>query len=407
MSNIPPSPLEQPEFEGDYRPADSAHPSAHLDPINARVEPADVAYLMQLAEALNTTLDLQTLLSRTAELVGAVIHYRIFAIFLLNDRTNELRMRFQIGHTPEVERMRIPLGKGVAGQVAQTRQPVLLNDVSTAENYINANPGVRSELAVPLVVKNRLIGVIDLESEQAGYFRPEHLHLLTITASRIAQAIENARLYPRVPLQAAPLGGDNAMAGDLAFIAYHTNFQPRYYLIAAMPMAIVLVEGLHALLGQWRQAGADPARAAERRRSLWLLNLFGATVLVGLIWTGAETVIFAFTPQYSFLTAAQSIAAVVRADKGVKPLLLSDTGDDITLFTDLPGLCDAYSLDPHPVLMQRYQPGWFAAWPSKIGNEMQYIERLRGAYRLDEVARYRVFDDPTRDQLVLYRLTPR
>lgn len=198
-----------------------------------------------------------------------------------------------------------------------------------------------------------------------------------------------------------------AMAGDLAFIAYHTNFQPRYYLIAAMPMAIVLVEGLHALLGQWRQAGADPARAAERRRSLWLLNLFGATVLVGLIWTGAETVIFAFTPQYSFLTAAQSIAAVVRADKGATPLLLSDSGDDITLFSDLPGLCDAYSLDPHPVLMQRYQPGWFAAWPSKIGNEMQYIERLRGAYRLDEVARYRVFDDPTRDQLVLYRLTPR
>jgi sigma-B regulation protein RsbU (phosphoserine phosphatase) len=218
MSNIPPSPLEQPEFEGDYRPADSAHPSAHLDPINARVEPADVAYLMQLAEALNTTLDLQTLLSRTAELVGAVIHYRIFAIFLLNDRTNELRMRFQIGHTPEVERMRIPLGKGVAGQVAQTRQPVLLNDVSTAENYINANPGVRSELAVPLVVKNRLIGVIDLESEQAGYFRPEHLHLLTITASRIAQAIENARLYARVSRQAQTLEVLNEIAVELASI---------------------------------------------------------------------------------------------------------------------------------------------------------------------------------------------
>ena len=111
MSPTPPSPPEPPELEGDYRPADPANPHAHLDPVNARVEPADVAYLVQMADALNTTLDLQTLLNRTSELVRAVIHYRIFAILLLNDRTHELRMRFQIGHTPEVERMRIPIGK--------------------------------------------------------------------------------------------------------------------------------------------------------------------------------------------------------------------------------------------------------------------------------------------------------
>jgi sigma-B regulation protein RsbU (phosphoserine phosphatase) len=81
------------------------------------------------------------------------------------------------------------------GQVALTRKPILLNDVSTSDIYIAANPEVRSELAVPLIAKNRLIGVMDIESEQANYFRPEHLHLLTLTASRIAQAIENARLY--------------------------------------------------------------------------------------------------------------------------------------------------------------------------------------------------------------------
>ena len=151
MSTIPPPPPHQPEFEGDYRPVDPANPSAHLDPVNARVEPADVAYLAQLAEALNTTLDLETLLNRTSELVRAVIHYRIFAILLLNDRTHELRVRFQIGHTTQVERARIPLGIGVVGQVALTRQPILLNDVSTAKNYICVNPAVRSESAVPLI----------------------------------------------------------------------------------------------------------------------------------------------------------------------------------------------------------------------------------------------------------------
>jgi sigma-B regulation protein RsbU (phosphoserine phosphatase) len=218
MTNTPPSPPRNPDLEGEYRPTDPANPWAHLNPVNARVEPADVAYLIQLAEALNTTLDLQTLLNRTAELVSAVIHYRIFAIFLLNDRTHELRVRFQIGHPSEVEKLRIPIGRGVVGQVALTRQPVLLTDVSTSEAYYHVNPAVRSELAVPLIAKNRLIGVMDLESEEAGYFRPEHLHVLTLTASRIAQAIENARLYARVSRQADTLEVLNEIAVELASI---------------------------------------------------------------------------------------------------------------------------------------------------------------------------------------------
>jgi sigma-B regulation protein RsbU (phosphoserine phosphatase) len=218
MASTPTPRREEPEFEGDYRPSASDNPHAHLDPLNVRVEPADLTYLVQLADALNTTLDLQTLLNRTSELVRAIIHYRIFAILLLNDHTHELRVRFQIGHAPEVQRMRIPMGKGIVGQVAQTRQPVLLNDISAAEDYIPANPDVRSELAVPLIAKNRLIGVLDLESEEVGYFRPEHLHLLTLTASRIAQAIENARLYARVSRQAQMLTVLNEISAELTSI---------------------------------------------------------------------------------------------------------------------------------------------------------------------------------------------
>jgi sigma-B regulation protein RsbU (phosphoserine phosphatase) len=216
MPDPPPSKPAPHEFEGDYRPANPA--DAPPDPLNARLEPVDAAFLMKLTDALNNTLDLQTLLNRTSELVRAVINYRIFAIFLLNDRTHELRMRFQIGHTPQVERTRVPLGRGVVGQVALTRQPMLLNDVSTSEHYVAANPDVRSELTVPLIAKNRLIGVIDLESEEAGYFRPEHLRLLTVTASRIAQAIENARLYARVTRQAQTLEVLNEIAVELASI---------------------------------------------------------------------------------------------------------------------------------------------------------------------------------------------
>jgi len=214
MTDATDTPTHGTEFEGDYRPASDTP----LDAINPRVEPADVVYLMKLTDALNTTLDLQTLLNRTSELVRAVINYRIFAIFLLNDRTHELRMRFQIGHTPQVERTRVPIGKGVVGQVALTRQPILLNDVVGVEFYTSANPDVRSELAVPLIAKNRLIGVMDLESTEAGYFKPEHQRVLTVTASRIAQAIENARLYARVSRQAQTLEVLNEIAVELASI---------------------------------------------------------------------------------------------------------------------------------------------------------------------------------------------
>ena len=218
MPDNPPSSRAEPEFEGDYRPADPAAAGVHLDPANIRVEPADVAYLMQLTDALNTTLDLETLLRRTADLVRAVIPYSIFAILLENDRTHELRVRFQIGHTAQVERLRVPPGRGVVGQVALTRQPVLLNDVTQSEVYFEVNPKVRSELAVPLIVKNRLIGVMDIESEQTDYFRPDHLRLLTLTASRIAQAIENARLYARVSRQAQTLTVMNEIATELTSI---------------------------------------------------------------------------------------------------------------------------------------------------------------------------------------------
>ena len=124
-------------FEGDYRPS-TGQPAAA--PTSARIDPIQSEFLVRLADALNTTLDLQTLLHRTADLVRAVIDYRIFAILLINDRTNDLRMRFQIGHTPEVERLRIKVGKGVVGQVAERREALLVNDVSQVPQYINATP---------------------------------------------------------------------------------------------------------------------------------------------------------------------------------------------------------------------------------------------------------------------------
>ena len=221
-SSAKPSPTETPPpehpFEGDYRPATPVlfHPHA-ADP-KIRVEPLQVDFLHNLADALNTTLDLNTLMHRVADLVRAVIDYKIFAILLINDRSQDLRMRFQIGHSSEVERMRIKLGRGVSGQAALLRKSLLVEDVRETENYIDANPNVRSELAVPLVVKNKVIGVLDLQSESTAYFTLEHQRLLELVASRMAIAIENARLYTRVSRQAQTLAVLNDISREITSI---------------------------------------------------------------------------------------------------------------------------------------------------------------------------------------------
>ena len=200
--------VEHISLEGDYRPAE-ATPRAllhtHAFEPNIRVEPLQLDFLLRLADALNTTLELNTLLHRVADLVRAVIDYRIFAILLINDRTHELWMRFQTGHTPDIERIRIKLGRGVVGQAALQRKSILVEDVTKLENYINANSNVRSELAVPLIVKNKVIGVLDLQAETEAFFTADHQRLLELTASRVAIAVENARLYTRVSRQAQTL----------------------------------------------------------------------------------------------------------------------------------------------------------------------------------------------------------
>jgi phosphoserine phosphatase RsbU/P len=177
------------------------------------------SFLVEVAEVVNTTLDLDTLLKRTAELVQRVIDYEIFSILLLNEKTQELRMRFAIGHTPETtERIRIKVGEGVTGLAAQKREAVLVNDTSQESRYIGVLKGVRSELAVPLIVKNRVIGVIDIEAREAGYFNEEHSRLLTLVASRIAAGVENARLYTRVSRQAQTLTVLNEISQELTSI---------------------------------------------------------------------------------------------------------------------------------------------------------------------------------------------
>src|SRR3989441_8366092 len=183
--------------------------------VQTKIEP----FLLEVADVVNTTLDLDTTLRRVAELVRKVIDYEIFAILLLNEKTQELRIRFNVGYTREIaDKIRIKVGEGVTGLAAQRREAVLVGDVTTDPRYISAVPDVRSELAVPLIVKNKLIGVIDIESPQPDHFTEEHKRILTLIASRMAVGIENARLYTRTTRQARTLLLLNEIACELTSI---------------------------------------------------------------------------------------------------------------------------------------------------------------------------------------------
>ncbi|MBZ5657675.1 MAG: GAF domain-containing protein [Acidobacteriia bacterium] len=175
--------------------------------------------LLEVADVVNTTLDLETTLRRVAEVVRKVIDYEIFAILLLNEQRQELYVRFQVGYPPEVaDRMRIKIGEGVTGRAAQSRQAVLVGDTATLDYYIPAVPNVHSELAIPLIVKNRVIGVIDIEAREKEYFTEEHKRLLTLIASRMGVGIENARLHTRITRQARALLLLNEIAQELTSI---------------------------------------------------------------------------------------------------------------------------------------------------------------------------------------------
>src|ERR1051326_1830370 len=155
-----------------------------------------VSTLIEINHEITSILDLDELLQKIAELPNRIVPFEIFAIFLLDDKKQELYLRFAIGHPPDVvKNLRIKVGDGVTGTAAMNRTMVVVDDVRRYPRYIEAVKNTRSELAVPLVNQNRIVGVLDIQSPEPGYFREDQTRLLGLLAAQIAIAIENARIY--------------------------------------------------------------------------------------------------------------------------------------------------------------------------------------------------------------------
>jgi phosphoserine phosphatase RsbU/P len=159
-------------------------------------------FLLEVSTVTAETLDLDRLLANVGEIVKDVIPHELFAILLYNERTRSLRMRYSIGHRDEIAKnLNIRLDEGITGVTASTRQPILLGDVRKDPRYLNALDAVRAELSVPMLVRGKLVGVIDLQSTRLNAFSEQDRALLTLIASRVGTAIDNARLYRRVERQ--------------------------------------------------------------------------------------------------------------------------------------------------------------------------------------------------------------
>jgi sigma-B regulation protein RsbU (phosphoserine phosphatase) len=154
--------------------------------------------LAEIAHEFAAILNLDELLTRIAHLAKRVIAYRTFGILLLNDQTQELEMKVAVRYGDLVSLPRIKLGSGLVGYAALHKEPVLVPDVSVDPRYIKIVDDARSELVIPLLVKDRCIGVFDLESPELNAFSKSHVEILTLLASQSAVAIENARLYEEI-----------------------------------------------------------------------------------------------------------------------------------------------------------------------------------------------------------------
>ncbi len=156
-------------------------------------------FLLEVSAATASTLDLDQLLSNVGRIIHKVLPYDLFAILLYSERQQQLRIRYAVGHREEiVTNLSLTLGEGITGVAAARREPVLVGDVRSDPRYLNSVDAVRTELAVPMTARGKLVGVIDLQSTRVNAYNEYDRALLRLIAGRVSIAIENARLYRRV-----------------------------------------------------------------------------------------------------------------------------------------------------------------------------------------------------------------
>ena len=194
---------------------------ASLSIVNARLfrrvdrQNRTLRTLSKVSQEFTALLDLGDLLNKVAATVKRLINYDAFSILMYDESAQLLRHRTGLRFDEGVQPDNIPIGKGITGNAALLKQAIRVEDTLRDSRYIESNHGIRSEVAIPLLVPDRLVGVMDLESERVGFFKEDHVQTLSLLAPLIAGALENARLYEEVALRKQRMEADLAAARRL------------------------------------------------------------------------------------------------------------------------------------------------------------------------------------------------
>ncbi len=171
-----------------------------------------IAVLYDAGQAVLSTFDLDEVLQRILTIAHDYFHLRNVAIALLDKPSQQLYIRSQIGWDEGQDKIRLPLGEGITGAAALKKQPVYSPDVSQDPRYFCSAKSTRSELAIPLMVRDEVVGVLDCQSDRVDHFDPETIDLLTLFSNQASIALQNARLYSLEQQRARQLQAINAIA---------------------------------------------------------------------------------------------------------------------------------------------------------------------------------------------------
>jgi len=154
----------------------------------------DVALLHESSQLILTGGDLDTVLHQILLIVRNYFSVVNCAVFLVDESGNQLFCRARNGYGDTRAKYRIGID-GILGWAAKAKQAVSVPDVRQESRYIQGDPKVQSELALPLLVRGNLLGVLDVESDRAGFFTPQNVQVLSVFAGQAAIAIDSTNLY--------------------------------------------------------------------------------------------------------------------------------------------------------------------------------------------------------------------
>lgn len=153
--------------------------------------------LVEIGQELASTTDIEELLDSLLRVARDVFRFENAIIRLLDDDGLHLVAAAAFGYTEEAMGP-IMIGQGVMGRTAEVQKPILVEDVNKLPDYVPGIPGAQCELAVPLISKKKLVGVLNVESPLPGAFSHGDIEPLMILGRQAAIAIENAKLYDRL-----------------------------------------------------------------------------------------------------------------------------------------------------------------------------------------------------------------